>query len=82
MTLKPTDTGKQIVSPKITVDHDKCISCGSCLEVCPYRVYELKEYKKDSKRKRRIPVPVNVEDCIFCQACQAQCPPDAITIES
>lgn len=79
--MKSTDTWKQIVSQKIIVDHDRCISCGSCLQVCPFMVYELKEFKTNSKRKKKIPVPVYVEDCFLCQSCQAQCPTDAITIE-
>ena len=79
--MKSTDTWNQIVSQKIIVDHDRCIGCGSCLQVCPFMVYELKELKRDSKRKKKIAVPVYVEDCFLCQSCQAQCPTDAIIIE-
>jgi NAD-dependent dihydropyrimidine dehydrogenase PreA subunit len=79
--LKSTDTWQQIVSQKITIDHDKCISCGACVEICPFMVYDFSVLKTDSKRKRKFPVPVYLEDCFLCQSCQAQCPTDAITIE-
>ena len=28
---------------KITVDHEKCIGDGECVDVCPVEVYELRE---------------------------------------
>ena len=79
--MASADTGREIANKKITIDHDKCISCGTCLDVCPFMVYEVKEYKHGAKRKRRIPVPANIDACVLCQACEAQCPTDAITVE-
>ena len=79
--MASADTAKESVDKKITIDHDKCISCGTCLDVCPFMVYEAREYKEGSTRKRRIPEPVNLDDCVLCQTCQAQCPTGAITVE-
>jgi NAD-dependent dihydropyrimidine dehydrogenase PreA subunit len=32
----------------ITVDPDKCVLCGSCLDECPFRLLEMKT--EDSQR--------------------------------
>ena len=28
-----------------TVDQDKCVGCGECVDVCPAEVYELQDGK-------------------------------------
>ncbi|RLE52409.1 MAG: ferredoxin [Candidatus Methanomethylicota archaeon] len=58
--------------PKVVVDEEKCVGCGTCVQVCPMGVYEL----VDNKAK-----PVNEDQCVACRACEAQCPVQAITIE-
>ena len=77
--MSSSDDWKKIVTQKITVDPEKCIGDGSCVRVCPFMVYEMKEAPGGKKKKRA--VPVHQEDCFLCQSCQAQCPVDAITIE-
>lgn len=80
--MSTSDTWEQIVSQKITVDPDKCIGCGTCVNVCPFMVYELKEFKKKGdKKKRKLACPTFVEDCFICQSCESQCPTEAISIE-
>ncbi|HDD70439.1 4Fe-4S dicluster domain-containing protein [Candidatus Bathyarchaeota archaeon] len=56
---------------KILVDNDKCTGCGTCVDTCPVGVYELNNGKS---------VPVKVEECLVCRACEAQCPENAIQV--
>ena len=62
---------KAVTVVEIRVDADKCTGCGTCVDVCPVGVYELRDDKS---------VPVNVDECILCRACEAQCPNNAIEI--
>ena len=55
-----------------TVDTDKCIGCGECVEVCPVEVFELEDEKA---------VPVNAEECLGCESCVEVCEQGAITVE-
>jgi len=56
---------------KITIDLDKCVGCGECIDICPEEVYELQNEKS---------VAVNEEDCVGCESCIEVCEEDAITI--
>jgi NAD-dependent dihydropyrimidine dehydrogenase PreA subunit len=56
---------------KIIIDNDKCTGCGTCVETCPVDVLEIQNEKS---------VPVKVEECLVCRACEAQCPENAIQI--
>ena len=57
---------------KITVDLEKCTGCGTCVDVCPVGVFELREGKSEV---------VNPDECVVCLACVTQCPEEAITVE-
>ncbi len=56
---------------EVTVDNDKCIGCGECVDVCPVEVYELQNEKS---------VPVNAEECVGCESCIEVCEQEAITL--
>jgi heterodisulfide reductase subunit A len=50
------------------VDHEKCIGCGICTEVCDYGIITLKDKKAS----------VDEISCNGCGTCSAACPADAI----
>ena len=57
----------------LTYDADKCIGCGRCTEVCPHRIFELKN------SKARI---VDKDACMECGACSLNCPAKAIEVNA
>jgi len=56
---------------EVKIDTEKCIGCGTCVDVCPVGVWELVGEKAS---------PVNADECIACHACETQCPENAIEI--
>ena len=70
---------------KARIDHDKCISCGKCHQVCPYHaiIYmpipceeacPVKAISKDEYGVEHI----DPEKCIYCGKCLNACPFGAI----
>lgn len=63
------------------VDQDKCIGCGRCVLVCPYKAPTLKEVNVITEeiiyttKKSEI----NAAVCKGCGSCAAECPTGAIT---
>jgi NAD-dependent dihydropyrimidine dehydrogenase PreA subunit len=58
-----------------TIDYEKCINCGKCVEYCHLGVYEFEE---NQGKKRSI--VKNPNNCVvFCTGCEEQCPAGAIT---
>lgn len=53
----------------ITVDKEKCIRCGRCVEECPTRVITM---------GKEVPEEVENPNCIACGHCTAVCPTEAI----
>ena len=53
------------------VDPDKCISCMTCVHVCPYRAPQV---GRDNKAE------VQGVVCMGCGSCTAECPARAITL--
>ncbi|BAV91645.1 ferredoxin [Candidatus Desulfovibrio trichonymphae] len=56
----------------VTVDTDKCVGCGECVDVCPVAVYEIKDGKSE---------PANSEECLGCESCIEVCEASAIVVE-
>ncbi len=55
---------------RVTVDPDKCVSCGKCKTVCPMEVDMT-----NNSRKR-----VNGTECILCMQCIDSCPKKALRL--
>jgi heterodisulfide reductase subunit A len=53
------------------VDPDKCISCMTCVHVCPYMAPRINEFNK---------AEVQGTTCMGCGSCTAECPAKAITL--
>jgi len=56
---------------EIKIELDKCDGDGTCVDVCPVEVFEIKDGKA---------VVVNLDECLVCMACEVQCPNAAIEI--
>ncbi len=56
---------------EIKIDNDKCTGCGTCVDVCPVAVFELRNEKS---------VAVNVDECLVCRVCETECPEKAIQV--
>ena len=58
-----------------TIDYEKCISCGKCVDYCKLGVYEFEE----NQGKKRSVVK-NPNNCVvLCTGCEEQCSAGAIT---
>ena len=60
--------------PKIEVSDEKCNDCGKCVDICPKRVFVLKDNKLEVR---------DLLACNLCMDCVSFCPqnPPAITVE-
>lgn len=78
-----------VVNHKAVIDHTKCITCGRCIQACPYGaiVRNLRPCERGCKgdaihmgedRKATI----NEDKCISCGVCVNQCPFGAIVDKS
>lgn len=63
----------------VAVDWDVCIADGVCLDVCPVNVFEWADTPGHPQSEKKSD-PSREKDCIFCRACEVQCPPQAIKI--
>ncbi|HPQ44732.1 MAG TPA: 4Fe-4S binding protein [Syntrophales bacterium] len=66
-----TDTNKTGNGKHIEINNSKCVGCGICVNICPLKVYIVKDGKS---------FPVTEEDCIHCCLCKENCPEKAIAV--
>ena len=85
----------------VAVDWDACYADGSCIEVCPVKLYKWARSDADvpavqmanitssgngsTDKEGRVYYtdksdPIRERDCIWCMACVAVCPPQAIKV--
>jgi NAD-dependent dihydropyrimidine dehydrogenase PreA subunit len=78
----------------VAVDFDICIADGICISVCPVNVFDKMDFPTEKERmEKQLPNdsgktlldswkadPARERDCIFCRACEIQCPVQAIKI--
>ena len=53
------------------IDQDKCIGCGTCVQLCPVGAISFNEEGK---------AVIDPNKCIKCGTCEASCPVNAIKI--
>ncbi|MFX1345752.1 MAG: FAD-dependent oxidoreductase [Promethearchaeota archaeon] len=65
------------------VDHDMCIGCGTCEEVCAYNAVELSDTLKEFEDVSLIikKSSINPNLCKGCGTCAANCPIGAISVK-
>ncbi|MGA3060507.1 MAG: 4Fe-4S dicluster domain-containing protein [Candidatus Bathyarchaeia archaeon] len=56
---------------KIIVNKDTCSGCEICVNTCPVGVYKMENGKSS---------PVEVDNCLICRGCEAQCPTESIQV--
>jgi NAD-dependent dihydropyrimidine dehydrogenase PreA subunit len=58
-----------------TIDYEKCIGCGKCVDYCKLGAYEFEE-----KQGKKRPIVKNPNSCVvLCTGCEEICHADAIT---
>ncbi len=63
----------------VCVDFDICVADGACIEACPVNVYEWLQTPGHPASEKKA-FMIREKDCIFCMACEAVCPPQAVKI--
>jgi NAD-dependent dihydropyrimidine dehydrogenase PreA subunit len=74
----------------VAVDFDICIADGVCIDVCPTAIFDWVDTPGTNPHKlhpdlppliaEKKAAPSREDDCIFCMACEIQCPVTAIKI--
>ncbi|MGD2066060.1 MAG: 4Fe-4S binding protein [Candidatus Bathyarchaeota archaeon] len=88
MKLLKTDNKNELVVEMIlhakryslTINKNKCVGCGICMEICPREAIEVTPTAKAEGEEARAPtVTINKEKCAYCGICEAICPFGAVT---
>ncbi len=66
----------------LTLNKNKCVGCGICMEICPKEAVEAKRTPKEKSGEAKPPtVTVNEEKCHYCGVCVAFCPFGALALD-
>ncbi len=58
-----------------TINYEKCVTCGKCVDYCHMNVYSTEE--KEGKQKT---IVKNINGCVVtCTGCDSVCPTGAIS---
>jgi uncharacterized protein (DUF362 family)/Pyruvate/2-oxoacid:ferredoxin oxidoreductase delta subunit len=68
---------KNRITARPAIDKTKCISCGTCISMCPVKPKAVNWYGNDKSK----PPVHNYSLCIRCYCCQEMCPEGAISIK-
>ncbi len=60
-------------SRKVIFHEEKCIGCGTCVDLCPYKAAKLLPFKKVAE--------FDLEKCMGCGICVSRCPAFALELE-
>jgi NAD-dependent dihydropyrimidine dehydrogenase PreA subunit len=63
----------------VAVDFDLCNADGACMDACPVSVFQWTDTPEHPTSEKKSD-PVLEKDCIFCRACEAVCPEEAIKV--
>ncbi|MBI5670568.1 MAG: 4Fe-4S dicluster domain-containing protein [Chloroflexi bacterium] len=55
---------------RLVINHDRCLSCGACVAVCP----------PDALFLHDLHLTVNHQTCTRCDRCPAMCPVHALAL--
>ncbi|CCO08218.1 4Fe-4S binding protein [Desulfotomaculum varum] len=56
----------------VTIDQDKCVGCGSCVDACPAKILGMEGDKAE--------ITGDAADCLGCETCVGICPSEAFTV--
>jgi NADPH-dependent glutamate synthase beta subunit-like oxidoreductase/NAD-dependent dihydropyrimidine dehydrogenase PreA subunit len=75
---------------RITIDHDNCINCGICMDVCPVQALDMSRPEQAGVESGSIGSafdwmmehPRQVGECVGCAICIRECPVVVMTLDS
>lgn len=62
------------------IDQEKCIACGTCIDVCSEDVFLIDKRKVENGEN--LPVTAHPEFCYHCYLCVKECPAEAIWLRT
>jgi ferredoxin len=73
-----SESSREEVNMRASVDEETCIGCGRCVEICP-DIFELEGEIAVNKLGEGADIPSQFEQA--CEEAASECPVEAIAIE-